>query len=505
MTDAPSDPPPAEPTADPAGSTTTGPHAAGPIAQTPSQARVFRRNPDGPVGGVATGIADYVGIDPTIVKIAVAIAVAASQGAALLAYVAAWALIPTKYEDTTSRRFVTKDSVSPQSMLILGVALAIAVGVAIDAIVDPGSTLFVPGLLLLGGYYLLNQRDRSASEHLATAVAPPPPPGTATPPPPGTVTPPPPTAASNSTYGWAVPKVDDETSSTANESRRAPDVPEEPTPPITAMTLAAAAAGIAALALINGLVSAELGSAAFIGLATAIIGVGIVVASVLGRARALIPLGILSASSLVVAPIIDTAITGGFGAREISVTNEAALQDEYTLGAGAFELDLSELTLTEDRTIELDIGAGAAQIRVPSDMNVELIASNTAGYIGVVPPIQRLDSPADGDDSADPADLVDPAESVDANGSSDGVGSEDGDGSQGGDGVGDFSFEIDGFEIEGTRVESPVIPIPGSTSSWPTEEIAGVDSNYRWSQSIDDGPTLTIVANLTYGALEVVR
>ena len=76
MTDAPSDPPPAEPTADPAGPTTAGPHAAGPIPQTPSQTRVFRRNPDGPVGGVATGIADYVGIDPTIVKIAVAIAVA---------------------------------------------------------------------------------------------------------------------------------------------------------------------------------------------------------------------------------------------------------------------------------------------------------------------------------------------------------------------------------------------------------------------------------------------
>lgn len=485
MTDAPSDPRP------------TGPHTDSPPpgqpSSTPGSPRVFRRNPNGPVGGVATGLADYAGVDPTIVKIAVVIAIFASQGAAFLAYLAIWALIPTTLEDSTPRQFVTKESIPPQSMAILGVALVIAVAVIIDAIADPTGTLVVPGVLLLGGFYFLNQRDRSDA-HAVSAPAMPQPaagdPTSFTPPPPGTASPPPPTAAS-STYGWAVPRVDE---STTTERAEEPPVPEEPTPPITAMTLAVAAGAIALLALINGLASAEFGSAAFIGLATAIIGGGIVVASVTGRARALVPIGILSAWALVVAPIIDTGITGGFGAREIAVTNEAALQDEYSLGAGAFEFDLSELSLTEDRTIELDIGAGAAQIRVPSDVNVELIASNTAGYIGVVPPIRVADGAAASDAEVDPADN-DPADNDPA----------DNDPAETIDDDGSFSIEIDGLEIEGTTVEAPLIPIPGSTSSWPTEEIAGVDSNYRWSQEIDDGPTLTIIANLTYGALEVTR
>jgi phage shock protein PspC (stress-responsive transcriptional regulator) len=64
---------------------------------TPSYGRVYgpkrlRRNPDGPVGGVATGIADYLGIDPVITRIAFLLA--ALSGFGLAAYLVCWIVMP---------------------------------------------------------------------------------------------------------------------------------------------------------------------------------------------------------------------------------------------------------------------------------------------------------------------------------------------------------------------------------------------------------------------------
>lgn len=58
-------------------------------ARTPKR---LYRNPDGPIGGVATGIADYLGLDPVILRLAFLLA--ALSGFGMVAYLVCWVVIP---------------------------------------------------------------------------------------------------------------------------------------------------------------------------------------------------------------------------------------------------------------------------------------------------------------------------------------------------------------------------------------------------------------------------
>ncbi|GAA4712544.1 PspC domain-containing protein [Nocardioides conyzicola] len=56
--------------------------------------RLTRRRDDRMVGGVSSGIADYLGLDPTLVRLLVVVATIFTGGTAALAYIAAWILMP---------------------------------------------------------------------------------------------------------------------------------------------------------------------------------------------------------------------------------------------------------------------------------------------------------------------------------------------------------------------------------------------------------------------------
>ncbi len=57
--------------------------------------RLVRRTPDKMLGGVCGGLADYLGVDPTLVRVLAVLAAFVSLGTAVVAYVVAWALMPT--------------------------------------------------------------------------------------------------------------------------------------------------------------------------------------------------------------------------------------------------------------------------------------------------------------------------------------------------------------------------------------------------------------------------
>ncbi len=57
--------------------------------------RLTRRTHDKTLGGVCSGLADYFGIDATLVRVLTVIAAVFSLGTAVVAYVVAWALMPT--------------------------------------------------------------------------------------------------------------------------------------------------------------------------------------------------------------------------------------------------------------------------------------------------------------------------------------------------------------------------------------------------------------------------
>ena len=56
--------------------------------------RRLTRSRNAMIGGVAAGVAEWLNIDPAIVRIAWAILVPLTSGAALLAYLVAWAVLP---------------------------------------------------------------------------------------------------------------------------------------------------------------------------------------------------------------------------------------------------------------------------------------------------------------------------------------------------------------------------------------------------------------------------
>jgi phage shock protein C len=52
------------------------------------------RSRDAMIGGVAAGVANWIGADPTLVRIAWALLVVFTGGAALIAYIVAWVVVP---------------------------------------------------------------------------------------------------------------------------------------------------------------------------------------------------------------------------------------------------------------------------------------------------------------------------------------------------------------------------------------------------------------------------
>ena len=63
--------------------------------------RLYRSRTDTVLGGVAAGLANYLNADPALVRIAWAILVPITGGAALLAYVVAWIVIPEEPAPTS--------------------------------------------------------------------------------------------------------------------------------------------------------------------------------------------------------------------------------------------------------------------------------------------------------------------------------------------------------------------------------------------------------------------
>jgi phage shock protein C len=56
--------------------------------------RLTRRGNDRMVAGVCSGVADYLGLDPTVVRLLTVVAALISVGAVGVAYLAAWVLMP---------------------------------------------------------------------------------------------------------------------------------------------------------------------------------------------------------------------------------------------------------------------------------------------------------------------------------------------------------------------------------------------------------------------------
>jgi phage shock protein C len=88
------DQPPSQPTAQP----TPPPASPNADQQYASSARVprrlVRRTDDKMLGGVCAGLADHLGLDPTLVRVLTVLATVLGAGSVVIAYVVAWVIVP---------------------------------------------------------------------------------------------------------------------------------------------------------------------------------------------------------------------------------------------------------------------------------------------------------------------------------------------------------------------------------------------------------------------------
>ncbi|MGJ6981323.1 PspC domain-containing protein [Aestuariimicrobium soli] len=140
----------------------------------------------------------------------------------------------------------------------------------------------------------------------------------------------------------------------------------------------------------GGLVTAGLATGAFLildhtapgrpvlalGAALAVIGLALVIGSVVGRPRLMIAVGLIA--SLMMAPLsVSPGDRQGPGAQSLSWSQEADLHDLSLVGQ-TWNVDLTGLTLSEDRTVTIDARSSAVSVKVSPDQPVTVIYTSRA-------------------------------------------------------------------------------------------------------------------------------
>ncbi|MGV9710553.1 PspC domain-containing protein [Gordonia sp. NPDC003424] len=389
--------------------------------------RPIRPNAGRTIAGVCAGIGARYRVDPTLVKVAFVVATLFG-GSGLVLYIAAWVALPSQdHSDEVGPMFGGPSAPhrGPGNrphrngklvlLIVLGIILVTSFG--------PNSTWSSGGLvgaaLMLLGWWLLYQRT------------PEPPPGTSA----DTRTPP----AQPSTYGdadlrrwtprgmtWPPPAAEQPaaqrfstTSAGATPTpgqptdyaQRTPpawdplgaaqfawDLPE-PTPtdvpagrperrsPLTLIVL-----GVAVVVAAAGAAAHEAGAdwftpARILSLSLAVVAGGLILAGLRrrrsgGHSTGLVPLALVLAAAVIAttaATHFDGPPPGGAGERVWKPLSENDIKPEYTLTVGKMTLDLSDVDLTADRTVDLRSGVGEIHVLVPPDMNIRAHCNTTVG------------------------------------------------------------------------------------------------------------------------------
>ncbi len=102
--------------------------------------RLYRSTTDKMIGGVCGGLGEYLDIDPVLVRIITVILFFVSGGAAIIAYLVGWIIIPKKPSDETGTISSPIPSSEPKEK-------------------DPSWKKYLPGLILIGIGLLLLIRE----------------------------------------------------------------------------------------------------------------------------------------------------------------------------------------------------------------------------------------------------------------------------------------------------------------------------------------------------------
>ncbi len=316
--------------------------------------RLRRSRTDRKVAGVAGGLARHLDVDPLIIRVAFVILVFFGGGG-ILAYGAAWLLVP---EEGTDDAVVRLDDRSRTVALSIAGALA-ALSVVGDSL---GGWGFPWPLAIAGLVVVIVLANRGPRRH------PGPPQGWVPPGADGGTS-----TASGQAQAYGVPPG---TPGTTYAGYR-PPLPRDPRrrgPVLFGFTVALTALVIGVLGTVD-LAGADIADSAYPAAALATIGAMLVVGAFYGRAGGLIALGLLAAAAT-----LATSVADHFNAGQIDQTPATAadVDSSYSLGAGEIILDLTEVEDLEEldgRTIDLDANFGRIEVVVPEGLDVDVDAT----------------------------------------------------------------------------------------------------------------------------------
>ena len=322
------------------------------------------RTPDKKIAGVAAGIGHYLGVDPTIVRIAFVL-LAFVGGIGILFYGVGWLVMPKGEISTVRDAGTTVDSwtIGALAALVLGVGLLFGWHGF-----DDGFQV-VAGLALIGGGIWLLVRDRPPGEPSVPATAPPSPPPSA---PPEGADP----VESVSDVEGAV--------ETHEAEGAAPAAPSSRRGVVTAGVVSLLSIGAALV--IAGSLSGWFDASASVVLAAAlvVVGAGLVLASVVGRAPWLFVVGIVLTCALLTAAAVEPLIDDGVGEETVAPATLVALQSRYEHGIGDFTVDLRNVPLDgKTRRVEVELGIGSLMVLLPRAQSVVIDAHVDAGKISL--------------------------------------------------------------------------------------------------------------------------
>ena len=330
--------------------------------------RLERRTSNRVIGGVAGGLADYLNVDPILIRVGFA-GLMLFSGAGIPLYLLGWLFIPLAgHPDSVAMGWLRSLTGRPGTIIVLGIlALLVFVSFPVMRRLDDFGGFYIPGEIWLAlgiafvGLLLLLPRGQGGA-----GVARPP--AAAAPPAPDGIT----GTTAAPTYWAPTP---------------APAIPAEPPRPASPLgwyALAATFIAVGVVALIDNLSNVAVELADYFGVALLAIGLGLVVGAWRGRARGLILIGIALLPFALAASFIKVPLDGGFGSHYLQPRSAAELQPEYRLVGGTLWLDLSQL---EGQTGPIDlrasVGVGEIEVILPRDAVVDASSSVEGGTLNL--------------------------------------------------------------------------------------------------------------------------
>ena len=373
------------------------------------------------IGGVSTGIGNYLGIDPVIIRL-LFVLFSFFALAGVITYLILWIVLPDARDEQgrppppPAPRFRPLERFNAQPAWAQATMIVAFVLLVIGMFNWPGGRFVWPLALLIIGLLLLSDRG------IGQASPPPDPPGPSARPPQAPPSEPPeppnphpePRTAEHADDGpspSALPPpppahmpdpADDDTMTIAQPPPPAapgrhdlappasPAPPPKPASVLGQLTLAVALVAVGVGVALQNLGIVRLGARDYLAVAVVIIGLGLLVGAFAGRARWLALIGILLLPPLAVATVFSTVTEQGYagewdvGDRYLTPTAVAELEPGYHLLAGNLHLDLRQLDFDETDepvVVSTQTRFGQTTILVGDDVDVELSGRVTGGEL----------------------------------------------------------------------------------------------------------------------------